>query len=664
LPWTGKKFTLGGQQPGVSQAHRPQPVGEIPEAPHGAQPVGLLSLVVRKPFLLEFCMSDTTSPVPFAPQPSEESAPAAVELTRPAVSAVPRPRLWPAVAVVVLQWLLLLVPGWIWPGTFAQFYCWFGGVIVGAVGLVLWWLFASRLRWADRGLGLLVLIAGLAAAWVFCDPTVRDSGVLMFFALPAVTTAWVLWLVATPFLRWPARRVSMLVVLLLVCGFWLLFRNEGVWGNISPTLRYRWSQTPEEKHLAEVKSGKLGSAPLETSAAAPLVFQPGDWPGFRGVDRSSRLTGVRIATDWNDHPPRQIWRHRIGPGWSSFAVVGNRLYTQEQRGDDELVVCYNAETGKEVWAHRDAERFSEAMAGPGPRATPTFHDGKIYAQGARGRLNCLDAATGRVLWSRDIKEDSGAKDPPIWGFAASPLVVGGIVTVFAGGPDGKSVLGYDTASGELAWAKGEGQLSYCSLQPARLGGVEQLLINTDRGLTAFDPARGEVLWEARWQLKDMARIVQPAVVSDSEVLIGTGFGTGTRRVEVRHEGDNWATQEKWTTRAINPYFNDLVIHRGHLYGFDNNFLTCVSLEDGKGKWRARGYGNGQVLLLADQDLLLVLAETGEAALVEASPGGHKELGRFQALEGKTWNHPVVAHGKLFVRNGEEVACYQLTEAGK
>jgi hypothetical protein len=120
-------------------------------------------------------------------------------------------------------------------------------------------------------------------------------------------------------------------------------------------------------------------------------------------------------------------------------------------------------------------------------------------------------------------------------------------------------------------------------------------------------------------------------------------------------------EERWASRAIKHFFSDLVIHQGHLYGFDVNLFTCVDLEEGQGRWRARGYGNGQVLLLADQGLLLVLTEKGEVALVRASPEGHRELGRFPAIQGKTWNHPVVAHGKLFVRNSEEAAGYQLTE---
>ena len=253
--------------------------------------------------------------------------------------------------------------------------------------------------------------------------------------------------------------------------------------------------------------------------------------------------------------------------------------------------------------------------------------------------------------------------------------------MFAGGADGKSVLGYRADTGELAWAAGEGLFSYCSLQPARLCGVEQLVIATERGLTAFAPAKGGVLWEYKWLVEGINRVAQPAIVGDSDVLIGTSLGQGTRRVHLQHGSGaglsartnptddragaearttgEWTVEVVWSTRAIKPYFNDFVIHGGFLYGFDNNFLTCVSLEDGKGKWRTEGYGNGQILLLADQGLLLVLSEKGEAALVDAVPEGHQERAKIQAIQGKTWNHPVIARGKLFVRNGEEAACYEL-----
>lgn len=257
--------------------------------------------------------------------------------------------------------------------------------------------------------------------------------------------------------------------------------------------------------------------------------------------------------------------------------------------------------------------------------------------------------------------DSGAKVPQ-WGFSSSPLVSEGIVTVFAGAPGGKSVLGYRAGTGELAWSAGEGSLSYGSTQRAQLAGVQQLLITTDVGLTAFRPETGEVLWLHRWPTEGVARCVQPTLLSDSDVLIGTGMGVGTRRISVSHESDNWPIKELWTSRSIKPYYNDLVVHKEYLYGFDGNIFMCVGLDDGRPRWKARGYGNGQVLLLVDQALLLVLSETGDVVLVAAEPEKHQEIARFKAIEGKTWNHPVIAHGKLFVRNGEEAACFELKPA--
>ena len=201
-----------------------------------------------------------------------------------------------------------------------------------------------------------------------------------------------------------------------------------------------------------------------------------------------------------------------------------------------------------------------------------------------------------------------------------------------------------------------------SLQPQPLQKSAQFVITTAEGLTALDPSNGKTLWQYEWLVdKNMDRVTQPAQVSETDFLIGSSFGAGTRRVRVTHEGDSWKVDPEplWESRAISPYYNDLVVHKGYLYGFNGIFLACVDLKNGKLAWKERGYDAGQVLLLPDQELLLVLAEKGDVALVEAKPEGLKELGRFHALDGKTWNHPVVAHGRLYARNGQEAACYRL-----
>ena len=370
------------------------------------------------------------------------------------------------------------------------------------------------------------------------------------------------------------------------------------------------------------------------------------------------MTGFRVASDWAKSPPKELWRHRIGPGWSSLAVVGKSVFTQEQRGDGEYIVCYSADDGKEIWAHHDVARFTEMVAGVGPRATPTFASGKLFALGATGKLNCLNAANGKVLWTRDIAADSGAKIPQ-WGFSSSPLVAQGIVTVFAGGDNGKSVLAYKADTGELAWSAGEGSLSYCSPQLLNIAGVDQILISTDKGTSSFEPNSGKLLWHYSWPVDGLARIVQPALVGEHDLLIGSGMNNGTKRITVSHDDKGWQTKEQWTSRSISPYYNDFVVYEDHLYGFDMNFFTCVSLKNGAKKWRVRGYDNGQVLLLAEQGLLVILSEQGDVALVAATPDEHKEIATFKALEGKTWNHPVIANGKLYVRNGQEIACFQL-----
>jgi outer membrane protein assembly factor BamB len=354
-----------------------------------------------------------------------------------------------------------------------------------------------------------------------------------------------------------------------------------------------------------------------------------------------------------------MWRRPIGPGWSSFAVSGDLLYTQEQRGDDEIVACYEVTTGNPVWSHRDAARFWESNAGAGPRATPTLAAGRVFALGATGILNVLDAGSGALAWSRNVASDAGA-EIPVWGFAGSPLVIGDLVIVAAAG----RLAAYEIAGGKLRWlgpARGGG---YSSPHRLTIGGAAQILLQSDAGVTSVEPASGAVLWEYEWR---GAAIVQPALTADGDVLAVTGSATGglgIRRISAAGGPAGWTVQERWRTTGLKPYFNDLAVHKGHAFGFDGSILACIGLEDGTRKWKGGRYGYGQLLLLPDQDLLLVLSEDGELALVGATPDQFRELARFPAVEGKTWNHPVLVGDILLVRNGEEMAAFRLSRAAR
>jgi len=343
-------------------------------------------------------------------------------------------------------------------------------------------------------------------------------------------------------------------------------------------------------------------------------------------------------------------------GHGSFAARGDLVYTQEQRGDDEIVTCYNATTGKPVWAHRDAARFWESNAGAGPRATPTLHDGHVYTFGATGIVNALDAANGAVLWSRNAASDTGMKVPG-WGFASSPLVLGDIVIVAASG----KLVAYDVATGTPRWFGPNGGDSYSSPHLLTIDGVPQILLMSAIGATSVAPADGKLLWKYAWPSD--TRIMQPAVTADGGVLISAGDamgGVGLRRLAVAHGPAGWTTEERWTSAGLKPSFNDFVVHDGHVFGFDGGILACIDAKDGKRKWKGGRYGHGQLVLLRDQGLLIVISEEGELALVRAASDQFTELARFPAMQGKTWNHPVVAGDHLLVRNGNEMVAFRLS----
>jgi outer membrane protein assembly factor BamB len=383
-----------------------------------------------------------------------------------------------------------------------------------------------------------------------------------------------------------------------------------------------------------------------------------EWPGFRGRHRDGVVHGVQIETDWVKTPPVSLWRRPIGPGWSSFAVHGDLLYTQEQRGNDEIVTSYDLTTGKPVWSHRDAVRFWESNGGAGPRATPTFSNGRIYAFGATGVLNVLDAGSGAPIWSHDVAAETHTR-VPTWGFAGSPLVVDDLVVVSVSG----TLAAYEIAAGKLRWVGPRHEItssgSYSSPQRLTIDGVDQVVLLSEAGATSVLPKDGTVLWEHA--LAGNA-IIQPAMTAEGDLLLqrmDMVGGIDLHRVKVAHGSGGWTTEDRWTSNSLKAMFNDFVIHNGYAYGFDGSILACVDLQDGTRKWKGGRYGSGQLMLLSDQDVLLVLSEEGDLALVGATPSGFKQIARVPAIEGKTWNHPVLVGDILLVRNGEEMAAFRL-----
>ena len=561
-------------------------------------------------------------------------------------------RLWPGVVAVVFQWLVWFVVPIVVPGAVVL------GVIGGLLGglaVLVWWAFFSRAPRLERWGAIILMIAALVATPRLLHESMATAGqgVLFFvYAIPILSLAFVVWAVASRRLSDGPRLVAMVATILLSCGVWPLVRTGGITGNVKSDFAWRWAETPEERLLS------LASDEPMALPSAPAIAATGDtgagWPGFRGSNRDGIIRGVRVETDWLASPPVELWRRPIGPGWSSFAVRGDLLYTQEQRGDDEVVTAYNVANGEPVWRHRDATRFWESNGGAGPRATPTLSGDRVFTFGATGILNVLDAGDGAVVWSRNVSSDTGVSVPG-WGFSSSPLVIADVVIVAAAG----QLVAYDLATGDPRWFGPEGGAGYSSPHLLTIAGVAQIVLLSAAGATSVAPADGTLLWEHFWR---GAPIVQPALTADGDVLFSTSGDSGavgTRRIAVARGPAGWTVEERWTSIRLKPYFNDFVIHDGHAYGFDGSILACIDVENGERAWKGGRYGHGQLVLLSDQDVLLVVSEDGELALVAATPDQFTELARFPAIEGKTWNHPVLVGDLLLIRNGQEMVAFRL-----
>ncbi|HYV26555.1 MAG TPA: PQQ-binding-like beta-propeller repeat protein [Candidatus Eisenbacteria bacterium] len=461
-----------------------------------------------------------------------------------------------------------------------------------------------------------------------------------------------LWCLFFSRLRWRLRLAicgGVVGLILLTAG---LFEIKGVTGDLLPLLKWRW-----QKSKTATAAGKR-SIPLSqvSGESKPIVPSASDFPQFLGPRRNATLAGPALARDWKAQSPEKLWRQPIGAAWSGFAVVANFAVTQEQRGEEELVVGYDLMTGKERWAHADAARYHTTIAGEGPRATPTIDGDRTYALGATGILNCLDLTTGKVIWSKDIVRDNHTKVNE-WGMSGSPLVTENLVVVSPGGHDGRSLVAYQKGTGQFIWGGGSDGAGYSSPYLATIAGTAQVLIFNSGSLAAHDPQTGKVLWTFPWP-GGHPHVAMSVMVPNDRVLVSSGYGTGSALVQIQRVGaGEWSASKLWKSIRLKAKFTNVIFLDGYVYGLDDGILVCLDASTGEQKWKEGRYGHGQEILVGK--LLLLTAENGDVLLLEPVPQEPRVLSRFSALNGKTWNPPALAGPYLLVRNDLEAACYRL-----
>ncbi len=402
-------------------------------------------------------------------------------------------------------------------------------------------------------------------------------------------------------------------------------------------------------------------APVPGPAAAPALTEAGGrpyWTDFFGPLRNGEYRERPIRTDWPAQGLTPRWKQPVGGGYASFTVAYGRAFTIEQRADEEVVVAYDVATGRELWTNAWRARFQESLGGDGPRATPTWSDGTVFALGAQGELRALDEATGRTVWRTNMLADAGASNV-IWGMSASPLIVGDQVIVLPGGPNARSVVAYDRQTGRVAWSALNDRAAYVSPMLVTLAGTRQLLVLTAERLLGLAPTSGVVLWEYPWQTYNDITVAQPVLLGQDRIFISSSYGQGAAVVEVSAADARFSVREVWRNTRMKNKFTSSVLHNGFIYGLDEAILACIDPATGELKWKGGRYGYGQVLLASGH--LIVLTEDGDLALVRATPTRHEEVTRFPVLSGKTWNHPALAGGYLLVRSLAEMAAFDLRQ---
>ncbi len=422
-----------------------------------------------------------------------------------------------------------------------------------------------------------------------------------------------------------------------------------------PTLVWSKSNPDVDKLREQRKTGSANAS--DPSPAAPSPGKP-HWPAFRGSRGDSIYTEQPILTNWPREGPPRLWRKLVGGGHSSFAVANNLAFTIEQQEKNEVISAFSTATGSAQWTHPYTAKFGEIFGGIGPRTTPTWDDGLLYALGAEGHLHCMHARSGKLLWKKNLMTENGA-EVPHWGVSASPFVYKDTLIITPGGKEDNAIVALNKKTGEKVWSALNGVQTYSTPVLFNLLGREQLIVSLKEKMAAINPNDGKLLWSHPWKIfMNNYNIAQPTRLADDIVLISAGYGKGAEAFRIISESGSMRTESLWKSKSLKTKFSSPTFWKGHLYGLNENRLVCLDAKDGSLKWRGDKYGYGQIIAASGH--LIILGDAGDLALVEMNPDKFVEKANFKALKGgRTWNYPALANGLLFVRNSYEMACFDL-----
>lgn len=399
-----------------------------------------------------------------------------------------------------------------------------------------------------------------------------------------------------------------------------------------------------------VFAGLLIAVSFEAAAQANA-----NWPQWRGPNRDGISKETGLLKQWPEGGPALLWKASgAGYGYSSFSVANGRLYTMGLRGDREFIIAFDAATGKEVWATPAGIAFRNDR-GDGPRGTPTIDGDKLYALGGSGDLTALDLKTGKVVWTMNLLDKFGGSNIT-WGISESPLVIGEKLLVNAGGPEA-SIVALNKKDGSLIWKSQSDRAGYSSAMPVQIGNTTQVVFFTNKRAVGLDLKDGKLMWEYPRAANNVANAATP-VVRGNRVFISSDYGNGGGLVEIKADGQ---ASEVYFTKDMRNHHSSSILIGDHMYGFSGGILTAMRFETGEVAWKDRSVGKGS-LVFADGHLY-ALSENGVMGLVEASPTGYREKGRFRIQQDSlpTWAHPVVAGGRLYIRDQDTIYAYDVRE---